>query len=326
LRTARSSTPFEYHVYGFRLRSDCRLPLLSNPPVSSRFDIQLFRSPARRMATDCAHALQQAARARGLVFYQQLPGGGHYVRWRELLECCISPDGSEVRYHSLAERRSAEPLPNYLVGSILSYALLARGLESLHGTAVVVDGHAIAFLGDSGHGKSSLASSFIQAGYPLLTDDFLVLAEDGGHFLAYPGFPRLKLYPGLMRHMRMQRRRARPMNVFTRKLAVPLLRGEFVLQPVPMAAIYVLSPPGRRVRAKVSIRRFSARPALMALLRNIFNARVTHRERLKQHLLFNARVVSRLPVKSLSYPRRLSLLPQVRETILKDVSRERNRS
>jgi len=73
--------------------------------------------------------------------------------------------------------------------------LLKQGIEPLHCTAVVVNGGAVGFLGDCGYGKSSLAAAFLQAGYPLLTDDLLVLKEEGRHFLAYPSFPRIKLFP-----------------------------------------------------------------------------------------------------------------------------------
>ena len=52
---------------------------------------------------------------------------------------------------------------------------------------------AVAFLGDSGFGKSSLAAYLLSAGDRLVTDDLLLLQESEG-FLAYPGPPRIKLF------------------------------------------------------------------------------------------------------------------------------------
>ena len=44
--------------------------------------------------------------------------------------------------------------------------LIKKDIHSLHASAVAVDGKAIAFLGSNGFGKSSLAASFVNAGYP----------------------------------------------------------------------------------------------------------------------------------------------------------------
>ena len=58
---------------------------------------------------------------------------------------------------------------------MLSFSLLSLGYEPLHATAVVVDGEAVAFLGDCGYGKSTLGAAFLARGFPLLTDDVLAL-------------------------------------------------------------------------------------------------------------------------------------------------------
>jgi len=54
-------------------------------------------------------------------------------------------------------------------------------------------------LGDSGHGKSSLAACFLAAGHRLLTDDLLVIGESGDYLMAHPGPPRIKLFPAVWR-------------------------------------------------------------------------------------------------------------------------------
>src|SRR5204863_102769 len=94
---------------------------------------------------------------------------------------------------------SAESFQVYLLGQALSFALVKQGLEPLHATVVVVDGQGVAFLGDNGYGKSSLAACFLEGGYRLLTDDLLLLKASGGDVLAYPGPPRIKLFPEVAR-------------------------------------------------------------------------------------------------------------------------------
>jgi hypothetical protein len=85
-------------------------------------------------------------------------------------EFLVSPDARRIEYRTLG-RVSSESLATYLLGQVLSFALLSRGYEPLHATAVVIDGQAIAFLGDCGHGKSTLGAGLIARGFGLLTDD-----------------------------------------------------------------------------------------------------------------------------------------------------------
>ena len=70
-----------------------------------------------------------------------------------------------------------------MLGQALSFALIERGFEPLHGTAVVVDGVAAVFLGGSGCGKSSLAASFLATGHRVLTDDLLIVQPSGDRFM-----------------------------------------------------------------------------------------------------------------------------------------------
>ena len=50
---------------------------------------------------------------------------------------------------------------------------------------------AIALLGRTGIGKSTLAASLARAGFPLIADDFLLLRDD---IVAVPSYPGLRLW------------------------------------------------------------------------------------------------------------------------------------
>jgi hypothetical protein len=153
----------------------------------------------------------------------------------------------------------------------------------------------------------------------LLTDDLLILKENNGCFVAYAGFPRIKLFPKIAKKLIGQRIEGFRMNNLTTKLILPLHCHQFARAPVPLRSIYVLTPPGRRLRSKkVTIRRLSQRGAFLSLLRNTFNTKVTEPERLKHQFTFFTRIVSKVPMKALSYPRSLKSLPLVREAILND--------
>src|SRR5262249_15929080 len=125
--------------------------------------------------------------------YASLPDGTTYVRWDRVGEILVASDGRSITCRR-AEGSSAESFQVSMLGQGLSFAPGKQGFEPLHATAVVVGDQAVAFLGESGHGKSSLAACFLEAGHRLLTDDLLLLQEAHGRIIAYPGPPRIKLF------------------------------------------------------------------------------------------------------------------------------------
>ncbi len=81
----------------------------------------------------------------------------------------------------------------YLVGNIMAILLYQRGLLVLHASAVEVNGHAVAFLGGSGSGKSSMAAALCARGHAIIADDVTAVKVKPNASLVFPGFPQLKL-------------------------------------------------------------------------------------------------------------------------------------
>jgi len=111
-----------------------------------------------------------------------------------MFEFLIEADGRRIWCGWLGST-SIESLQVYLLGHALSFALVKQGFEPLHATAVVIEGKAIAFLGDSGFGKSTLAAAFLDAGHTLLTDDLLLSRATPAGYDAFPGPRGLSYFP-----------------------------------------------------------------------------------------------------------------------------------
>jgi hypothetical protein len=210
-------------------------------------------------------------------------------------------------------------LLSYLLGQVLSYCLLARGIEPLHATAIVVGDHAIAFLGDSGFGKSTLAATFLQKGYPLLTDDVLALEFRSDNVWAKPGIARMKLNPDSADAV-FCGRRSISMNSFTSKMIFPLNDLQHGSRTVPLKALYLL--PYKPSKSRIVIRRLAGRSSFLPIVQNSFNNTVLHPERLKQQFAFASRLASLIPIYRLSYPRRLDMLPAIVDAVLTHLSQE----
>jgi hypothetical protein len=310
-----------YSLYGIRFRSHWPLPY-TEVADGDLYDLRLVEDSPQFFA-DAALEAGWPSASTDWFHHGHLEDGSVYLRWKEHFEFVVSPDGGRIAGRSLSTT-SAEAFQTYLLGQVLSFALLKRGTDPLHGTAVVVDEAAIAFLGDCGYGKSSLAAAFLAAGQRVLTDDLLVVRPDAarpdaGGFTAYPGPPRIKLSPEMADAVLETQNGCARMNSFTPKLILPLPPHQVRDTPVPLKAIYVLAPSRPRAQGdRVTIRRLSQRKAFMELLRNAFNAQVTDRDRLERQFRQASRLVAAVPIKSLSYRRHTSMLPAVREMILAD--------
>jgi preprotein translocase subunit Sss1 len=86
-------------------------------------------------------------------------------------------------------------LSSCILGSAFSVLLQQRGFLVLHASAVIMKGQAIAFIGNSGTGKSTTASMFMQCGYSVITDDVLAIQFETGHPTVIPSYPVIKLLP-----------------------------------------------------------------------------------------------------------------------------------
>ncbi len=311
-----------YHLYGLYLRSQWHLPC-PDLKESGLPEVRLLQGPSS-LFSETYLKTRGKGNKQAFFHYAHLQDGSTYIRWSGLFEFLILDNGRSILGRQL-NNTGAEAFNNYLLGQVLSFAMIKQGIEPLHSTVVRIDDGAVGFVGDCGYGKSSLGASFLQAGYLLLTDDLLILKENNGCFAAYPGFPRIKLFPKIAKKLIGEKVKGFPMNNLTSKLILPLDRHQFTRTPVPLRSIYVLTPPVAGLRSKkVTIRKLSQRRAFLSLLRNTFNTKVTEPERLKRQFTFFTQIVSKVPIKTLSYPRSLKSLPSVREAILNDLERGDN--
>lgn len=91
-------------------------------------------------------------------------------------------------------------LRHLLIDQVVPHLLAADGGLVLHASAVATDEGALAFVGPSGTGKSSLAAALVTRGATLLADDFLLLRETDDGYQATPAYPSLRLWEDAAEH------------------------------------------------------------------------------------------------------------------------------
>lgn len=309
----------DYNLYGVLIRSHWPLPWPD--AEGSPFACVEVSEGAPEVFREGAERVRSGPRPDDWFHCVRLSDGGTYLRWARLFEFVVSADGRTILGRPLAEA-TPESFHTYLFGQALSFALLRQGLEPLHATVVVVRGNAVALMADTGQGKSTLAAAFLQAGFPLLTDDLLIVRRQGSDWLAYPGPARLKLFPEIAGALLDQEIAGTPLNPDTPKLILPLRDGQWHPRPVPLRAIYVLNClKSAKQNRPVRVQPLSPAKALIELLRGTFNTVITEPARLKQQFQQTAEIARTIPVRRLSYPRGLQHLPAVREAVLAHLAR-----
>ncbi len=307
----QGATHFRYQAYGVAVTSD--FPLALPGMVSTSLATVECRSAVEDRFADARTNAEYLDAFHKSAF---LADGSTYLGWDTVGEFIVSPDGRQVDCRR-ADEATWGSFQVYMLGQALSAALVKQGIEPLHATTVVVDGEAIAFLGDSGHGKSSLAACFLHAGHRLLTDDLLVLEESARGLLAHPGPAQIKLFPGVARtYLRCCEPRM-PMNSGTEKLILPLAAHERCAVPVPLVAFYAVTPPRDACRRPdVCVEALSRREGFLWLLRSTFDRRLVERSRLARQFAFMTALADRVAVRRLSYPRSIARLAEVRDAVL----------
>jgi hypothetical protein len=126
---------------------------------------------------------------------EQSPRGDYWI---------VAPQFGTHRVDAAGATVSSLPAPGLepwrwqrlLIGQVLPLLAALRGYETLHASAVVIDGVAFGLLGDPGAGKSTLAASLALRGQQLLSDDVLAVSlSSDGLPLAHRGSLVLTLRP-----------------------------------------------------------------------------------------------------------------------------------
>jgi hypothetical protein len=180
----------------------------------------------------------------------------------------------------------------FLVGWVLPWTALVRGLEILHAGAVEINGQAIAVVGPSGIGKSYLTIQMVLAGAGFVTDDVLAVDPDPVR--------GLRAYPGPRRAGIRSAERARLSVAALHHLGeLELDDGKaFALLPqiqgrLPLGAIYFVSRDDRPGENDLQ-----PLPAVRAdlLLSSTFMPVMSHPQRLRQMLDICARAADSVPM------------------------------
>jgi hypothetical protein len=243
-------------------------------------------------------------------------GSGYILQFREIASFIVSADFREIRCFP----QSGIPLDtirHLLLDQVLALILSRRGSLVLHGSAVVAPTGAIAFLGATGQGKSTIAASFSAQGFPFLTDDCFVLKREEDRILAVPSYPGLRLRPESLLAMFPHIPDLPQVDGYSVKKRLGAAEHfPFHAELVAVKRIYLLS----EVSSGISIEPVQPRVALPELMKYTFVMDINHQGDMRDKFEALGAVAARSLCYRLAFQRDFALLPDVRRAILAHVN------
>jgi hypothetical protein len=178
-----------------------------------------------------------------------------------------------------------------ILGPVIVFALALRGVWALHSSAVMINDQVVAFVGESGRGKSTLAAYLSGCdGMRSVADDILPLQIEKDQLIALPHFPQLK---------------------------ISMDKQSWIGLPesLPLQKIVLLE--SVEPNAEPALRKLNSREAMQTLLAHTAGTRMFGADLLAKHFEFCAQAIKPLAVYALSYPHRREALPIVKELLEK---------
>ena len=259
------------------------------------------------------------------------PGGGivmaaakfeneYLLRFPGLADFHLNPSENSIRVLPTGTVDEST-LAHLLLDQVIPRWLSHRGRLVVHASSVELPGgQVVGFLGSSGSGKSTLASSFFASGASLIADDCLLLELQHTTVFARPPYLGLRLWEDSLNRFFPAGTGFQPMAHYTNKQQLICKWGQITDRgdTIPLTALFLLDRADESaVGDDICIEPESSGSfAAAALIESVFALDLSRGDEVKRNFRHVGGILSSgLPVFRLSYPRKYSMLPRVREPI-----------
>jgi len=250
------------------------------------------------------------------------------LRFAEMADFVISSDLRQIKCYPQPDT-PIETIRHLFLDQVFPYLLTSHDQLALHAGAVVIDDEAIAFLGESGRGKSTLCASFGHCGMRLIGDDCLLLKKENGKIFCMPGYPGVRLWDQSVSAL-FSEPMVSPVAHYSRKHRLNTRDNNipFATDPIPLKKIYLLSPldPLANEAAdeaadkdRIVVTPVAPNEAFKHLLNSSFRLNVDDRDEIRDEFNLISHILSNVQVSRLSFPHEFAALPKVHQAIYADL-------
>ena len=308
-----------YTICGLSINSDIPLPELSTDNGGQDHDYT-FAVQTPGNAPSC-HWLHHYSQPNGKTWLSLAGDNGNYnFRFPELAHFHVSTSAKAIRCFPMPDIPPTT-ITHLFLDIVIPLVLSRQASLVLHGSAVLISEQMIAFLGETGQGKSTIAASLGRQGFPVVTDDCLVVEEKEDQILGIPLYPSLRLWPEALSALFGDAPGLPPVCHYSEKKQLGMSEGLVRFSPTarPLHRIYILARHLEPGNHNITIAPLAPRDAFIALMKHPYRLEIGIHERLRKEFDVIGRVLKLIDVRSMTYPRDYALLPNVCEAILADL-------
>lgn len=297
-------------AYGLRIQANIPLPGLTTQSKQQGADVRIrlkdseFPSESPDAPSDFRYSNVNSDAGGQLNLRVRMLAGGQYYGffYGDGAGFAVEREGREVRADWPANY-TLEDACTYLLGPVLAFVLRLRGVTCLHASAIVIENRAIALIG-AGAGKSTTAAGFAKMGFPVLSDDVVVLTDGGDSLLVQPGYPRLNLWPDSVRELfGSEEALPRITPTWDKRYLQLNPHGDYRFQagPLPLGGVYILGDRDASL-TEPAFEDLTGNGALMLLLANGYGSYLLNDEMQRRDLEVLSRVADQVPVRCVRPP------------------------
>ena len=313
-------------IYGLDVLANRPIPTVPHSPITTA-DVRvsfgvlpdwLDRLQPQQIETTYVADYTNEAGNPAFVF-AKLHGGQFYrFTYADNTEFVVDHNGQQI-WTTWSEPLTLEDTATYLLGPVMGFVLLLRGLVCLHASAIVIDEVAIALVGPAGAGKSTTAAAFSERGFSVLAEDVVTLDDRVDRFLVRPAYPCIRLWPASAASLYGSRSALPPLTPNWDKCYLDLTQqsGQFEREPRPLAAVYLL---GERSDDPLApfVEPFDRAAGLMSLIANTYGTKLIDKHMRAREFELLSRVVAHVPLRRVTPHTDARRLSQLCDLLLSD--------
>jgi hypothetical protein len=316
-----------YQLYGITISSDFPFSIRLSPALSQTIPELLFTCTSKKLYQEVSletpvYSSKSSDRdGKSWITLFQVEKS-LFICIKDMAVFLVEPDHIECE---ILDPTRLSLIEMYFLSVVISLWSECRGNIALHASSVMLNGHLIAFLANSGNGKSTIASEWIRAGASLFGDDILIIEKQKREFIAHPTFPQMKMWPAEVKFFLEKGVTLEKVSFDTEKRWVPMGRGgygRFCDQSQSISRFYILDRSLEESEG-IEIEPISTRDALLKFIRFSYIPRMMESLGFQgKRFLVLGELASQVSMRKVSYPTGYSYLPVLREAILLDLDKK----
>ena len=317
--------PYRCSIYGLGVLANKIIPGVPTSPISS-VDVRItfgslpswLDEASRQIETSYVAEYTDESGTPVLRVFRILEGQYSRFCYADQTEFLVDQAGTEI-WCRWPEPLTVEDATTYLLGPIMGFVMLLRGIVCLHASAVAIGERAIAILGPAGSGKSTTAAAFSDRGYSVLAEDVVTLDDRADHFFVRPAYPCIRLWPASVQALYGTETHLPKLTPNWEKRYLDLTERpeQFQQQPLPLGAIYLLGH--RRDESSAPfIKALDKSEGLMSLVANTYATKLMDKEMRAREFELLTRVLNNVPLRRVTPHADPARIPDLCDSIVKD--------